>query len=139
MSEGPQPVTSPYAARVDKPWGWEIHWTPTELPYLGKLLHINAGARLSLQSHDAKCESWMLVSGRAMVIWDDAEGELVETELQAGYGYTCAIGQRHRLVGITDCEILEVSTPEMGTTFRYEDDFGRPHETPDQRARERSG
>ena len=133
------PDAPPHATRIEKPWGWEVHWTPADLPYLGKLLHINAGARLSLQSHDSKSESWMLLSGRAMLIWDNTEGELVETELQPGSGYTCAIDQRHRLVGITDCEIIEVSTPEKGTTFRHEDDFDRPDETPEQRVRERSG
>ena len=128
-----------HAVHIDKPWGWEVHWTPAYLPYVGKMLHINAGSRLSLQSHDSKCESWLVLSGRAKVIWDDTTGELVETELLPGYGYTCTVGQRHRLVGITDCEILEVSTPELGTTTRHEDDYGRPDETPEQRKLERSG
>src|SRR3990172_6029039 len=100
--------TEPYAKRVEKPWGWELHWTPADLPYLGKLLHINAGARLSLQLHDAKRESWLLASGRAKVVWEDQRGELIETELEAGRGYTCVLGRRHRLVGITDCEVIEV-------------------------------
>jgi mannose-6-phosphate isomerase len=137
-SELGKPVSSRHAVRIEKPWGWELHWTPTELPYLGKVLHIDAGARLSLQSHDSKSESWWLLSGRVKLIWDNPNGELVETELEPGYGYTCVVGQRHRLVGITDCEIIEVSTPEVGTTFRHEDDFGRPHETPEQRTQERS-
>lgn len=127
----------PHARRIEKPWGWELHWTPPGLPYMGKLLHIRAGARLSLQLHDAKRESWLLVRGRAMVVWEDSEGCLVETELQPGQGYTCAPAQRHRLVGITDCEVIEVSTPESGTTWRLEDDYARPHETPRQRALER--
>ena len=117
------------ARRVEKPWGWEIHWTPADRPYVGKVLHVTAGKRLSLQVHDEKLESWFLMSGRAMVVWDDGSGELVETELQPGLGYSCAIGQRHRLVGITDCDVLEVSTPEIGTTFRLEDDYARPDET----------
>ena len=54
-----------------------------------------------------------------------------------GHGYTCALGQKHRLEGITDCDIIEVSTPEDGTTWRLQDDFDRPHETPEQRAIER--
>ena len=69
------------------------------------------------------------MQGRAKVVWDDGDGELVETELQPGLGYSCAIGQSHRLVGITDCDVLEVSTPEIGTTFRLEDDYARPDET----------
>jgi mannose-6-phosphate isomerase-like protein (cupin superfamily) len=129
--------TDPYVRRIEKPWGWELHWTPAGLPYAGKLLHINAGARLSLQVHDSKSESWLLISGRAKVVWEDERGELVETELEAGRGYACTSGRRHRLIGISDCEIIEVSTPEMGTTWRLEDDYSRPHETPRQRSRER--
>ena len=129
--------TGAYSRRIDKPWGWEIHWTPPDLPYLGKLLHLNANARMSLQLHDAKRESWMLLSGRARVAWEDSAGKLIETELETGKGYTCALGQRHRLIGVTECEIVEVSTPEAGTTWRLEDDYARPQETPPQRAKER--
>jgi mannose-6-phosphate isomerase len=128
---------SPYERRIEKPWGWELHWTPAHLPYMGKILHINAGARLSLQVHDAKSESWLLVAGRCKVVWENNEGELQETELLTGQGYTCSPGQQHRLVGITDCEVIEVSTPEQGTTWRLHDDFERPHETPEQRSWER--
>ena len=39
--------------------------------------------------------------------------------------------------GITDADIIEASTPELGTTWRLEDDFARPHETPEQRKLER--
>jgi mannose-6-phosphate isomerase len=127
----------PYSRRIEKPWGWELHWTPDETPYVGKILHINAGSRLSLQQHDEKRESWTLLAGRAAVIWEDKNGTLVQTELEMGQGYTCALGQIHRLVGLTDCDVIEVSTPELGTTWRLEDDFQRPHETPEQRALER--
>lgn len=120
---------SGHATRVEKPWGHEVHWTPPERPYVGKVLHIRAGCRLSLQVHDAKEESWYLVGGRAKVVWDDGTGTLVETELEPGLGYSCSVGQRHRLVGITDCDVLEVSTPEIGTTQRLEDDYARPDET----------
>ena len=129
--------TAPYERRIEKPWGWELHWTPANLPYLGKLLHINANARISLQVHDEKTESWLLLSGRCKVIWEDQDGQLVEAELMPGCGYTCDAGRKHRLVGITDCEIIEVSTPERGTTWRLQDDFQRPHETPEQRSLER--
>jgi mannose-6-phosphate isomerase-like protein (cupin superfamily) len=121
--------TGGLATRIDKPWGWELLWTPEDRPYCGKVLHVLAGKRLSLQVHDAKQESWLLVAGRAKVVWDDGTGTLVETELSPGTGYSVAVGQRHRLVGITDCDIVEVSTPEIGTTFRLEDDYARPDET----------
>lgn len=129
--------TEPYVKRVEKPWGYELHWVREDAPYMGKIEHINAGARLSLQVHDQKRESWFLMKGRAAVIWENDKGELIETELQAGQGYSTQIGQKHRLKGITDCDIIEVSTPELGTTWRLEDDYARPHETPQQRKKER--
>ena len=125
-----------HVRRVDKPWGFELHLATDDLPYMVKILHVNAGARLSLQRHlpgrtsAAKLETWVLHSGRAKVVWDGADGHLVETELEPGKGYTAPAGVRHRLVGITDCEILEASTPEGdGTTERLEDDYKRPDET----------
>lgn len=128
---------APYTKRVEKPWGYEIHWTPDTLPYMGKILHIAAGKRLSLQVHDQKQESWTLMSGQAKVVWENNAGEIIETVLEPGQGYTSLIGQKHRLCGITDCDVIEVSTPEIGTTFRLEDDFKRPDETEEQRAKER--
>jgi len=129
--------TDAYAKRIEKPWGYEVHWVPADAPYMGKIIHINKGARLSLQLHDEKQESWLVVSGRAAVIWENAAGELVQTELQPGQGYGTKLGQRHRLMGVTDCDVVEVSTPELGTTWRLEDDYARPNETPEQRAKER--
>jgi len=128
---------SPYTKRIEKPWGYELHWVPENLPYMGKVLHIDAGKRLSLQIHDEKQESWFLLTGRAKTMWDNNQGELIETELEMGKGYTLALGQRHRLIGITDCDVLEVSTPEIGTTYRLEDDYKRPDETEEQRKKER--
>ena len=128
----------PHAKRIEKPWGYEIHWVAADAPYMGKILHINAGARFSLQIHDAKQESWLLVNGQAAVVWEDETGELVQTELKPGQGYSTKLGQRHRLIGVTNCDVVEVSTPELGTTWRLEDDYARPHETPEQRAAERA-
>lgn len=128
--------TDSYVKRREKPWGYELHWVPEDAPYMGKLLHINAGARLSLQVHDEKQESWFIIKGRAVVIWENEHGELVETELQPGVGYSTKIGQKHRLKGVTDCDIIEVSTPEAGTTWRLEDDYARQHQTPEEREAE---
>lgn len=127
----------PYVKRVEKPWGYELHWVREGAPYMGKLLHINAGASLSLQIHDKKEESYFIVKGRGKLIWENAEGKMIETELEAGQGYATQVGQKHRLSGITDCDIIEASTPEAGTTWRLEDDYARPHETPEQRELER--
>lgn len=129
-------TNDPYVRRVEKPWGYEIHFTPDDLPYMGKLLHIDEGKRLSLQAHDQKQESWFLASGNIILMIENKDGELEEVPLRAGKGYTCAIGQRHRLMGGTGGgNVFEVSTPEIGNTFRLEDDFKRDTETEEERAK----
>jgi mannose-6-phosphate isomerase-like protein (cupin superfamily) len=123
--------------RVEKPWGWEIIWAETP-SYVGKLLHVRAGQRLSLQYHDQKLETQCLLSGRAILTMGDPEGELRELEMEPHRGYTVYPHQRHRITALEDAVIAEVSTPEMGTTYRLEDDFARPHQTEDLRQLERS-
>lgn len=121
--------TSSYIKKVEKPWGYELHFTPDDLPYMGKVLHINAGKRPSLQAHDQKTESWFLIKGKVKLIIENNKGELEEVDMQTGVGYTTKLGQKHRLVGIEDSDVLEVSTPELGNTYRLEDDYARPTET----------
>jgi len=35
-------------SRIEKPWGYELHWAKTE-NYVGKVIHVIAGQALSLQ------------------------------------------------------------------------------------------
>lgn len=130
-------TNEPYVKKVDKPWGYELHWVPEGLPYMGKVLHINEGEQLSLQIHDQKQESYYLIAGQAVLEWEDNRGEMITTELRQGFGYRTSVGQKHRLRGLTDCDIIEASVPEKGTTWRLEDKYSRPHETEQQRKLER--
>lgn len=127
----------PYIKKVEKPWGYEFHWVPENAPYLGKILHLNAGKRYSLQYHDEKRETQILINGRCYRIGDNVKGELETIEMKPFQGYDILPGQRHRLHAITDCDVVEVSTPEIGITYRLEDDYKRPNETPEQRKKER--
>lgn len=119
--------------KVDKPWGYELIFTSESLPYTGKLMHINAGKRLSLQIHDKKQETQILVNGKCNSIIENVEGEMETIEMIPNQGYTMMIGQRHRLQAVTDCDVFEVSTPEIGNTYRVEDDYARPTETDEMR------
>ena len=49
--------------RVEKPWGYELHWAKTDR-YVGKLIHVNAGHALSLQYHNVNDATIHLPSGR---------------------------------------------------------------------------
>jgi mannose-6-phosphate isomerase-like protein (cupin superfamily) len=129
--------TAPYVRRVEKPWGYELHLVPPETPYMAKIMHVNAGARQSLQIHDTKRETWVMLSGRAAVLIENEQGEMVQVDIPLDQGLSTHVGQKHRIIGITDCDVFETSTPEAGTTWRLEDDYTRPDETPDQRKKER--
>lgn len=129
MSGNDQFTNTPFVKRVEKPWGYELHFVPEDAPYMGKVLHIMGGKRLSLQVHDKKQESWYLLNGQVTMILENTKGELEEINMEKGVGYTTQISQKHRLVGIKDSDVLEVSTPEIGNTYRLEDDYARPTET----------
>ncbi len=122
-------TNTPYIKRVEKPWGYELIFTPENLSYTGKIMHINAGKRLSLQVHDKKQESYWLADGECNLIIENSEGELEVIKMEKGHGYTMQIGQKHRHQAVVDCDVLEVSTPELGNTYRLEDDYARPTET----------
>ena len=109
---------------VDKPWGHELIWAETER-YVGKILHVKAGERLSLQYHVKKDETVMVLSGR-MIFEHFREGEApVRTELRPREPFHITPGLRHRMIALEDCDIVEVSTPELDDVVRLEDKYGR--------------
>jgi len=129
----------PGARRIEKPWGYEILLSPPDAPYASKLIHVKAGKRLSLQVHDEKVETQTLISGKGFLVLEGSDGTLHDVWLAPNVGYHVAVGQRHRLCAAPDQDvtIFEASTPEVGTTFRLEDDYARPHETDELRSAER--
>jgi mannose-6-phosphate isomerase len=110
--------------RVDKPWGHEIIWAHADR-YVGKLLVINAGRRLSFQYHEIKDEWIHVLSGRLSLTLENDAGVVEERELGPGDGAHVATGRRHRYEAIDTCTLIEVSTPELEDVVRLQDDFGR--------------
>ncbi len=123
----------PYQLKIEKPWGYELIFTPKESPVTGKILHLKSGARLSLQYHDKKQETLMLFSGEAKIILEDENKNLQEIKMEPQQGYFIKPFQKHRCQAITDCDILEASTNEEGNTVRIEDDYARGTETEEER------
>lgn len=115
---------APAGRRVEKPWGHEIVWSETDR-YAGKVLVIEADARLSLQAHVRKEESILVLSGRLGLLLEDETG--VDRTIELGPGETAHIpaGRRHRFMGRTRTELIEVSTPELDDVIRLADDYGR--------------
>jgi mannose-6-phosphate isomerase len=129
----------PVARRVEKPWGHEVLLSPEDAPYTSKLIHVKAGHRLSLQLHDAKTETQTLIDGKGILVLEGPDGKLHDVVMEPHVGYSVAIGQRHRLCAAPDADavIFEASTPEVGTTYRLEDDYHRPDETEERRDEDR--
>jgi mannose-6-phosphate isomerase-like protein (cupin superfamily) len=110
--------------RVDKPWGHELIWAQTDR-YVGKVLHIAAGEALSLQFHRTKDETMLLLSGSLEVALGDSEATLAVQVLAPGDRVHIWPGRLHRLTALSDCEVLEVSTPELDDVVRLADRYGR--------------
>lgn len=106
---------------VIKPWGREIRWAIND-KYLGKILHINKGQRLSLQLHEQKDETIYVLEGTAIVQINDmtvtlSEGESLRIQAKTIHRF-CATAHGH-------VKLIEVSTPEIDDIVRIEDDYGR--------------
>jgi mannose-6-phosphate isomerase len=110
--------------RVPKPWGFELVWAETDR-YVGKLLHIDAGRRLSLQRHLVKDESIYVLSGRLRLYLEDDDGVVRISEIGPGDHRRVATGRIHRYEAIETTELMEVSTTELDDVVRLEDDYGR--------------
>lgn len=110
--------------RVEKPWGYELIWARTG-DYVGKVLHINKGHRLSLQYHKVKEETFYLASGRMTLVFENDRGVLEEVPMGQGDAHHVPVGRRHRMIALEDCDVFEVSTPQLDDVVRIEDGYGR--------------
>ena len=117
---GRVPVT-----RVAKPWGHEIIWALSER-YVGKILHINAGHELSVQYHNRKDETIYLLSGEIIYrVQREGDDILDDVKLRLGESFRIVPGTIHQMIAVTDCDVLEVSTPEIDDVVRLSDKYGR--------------
>jgi len=109
--------------RVDKPWGHELVWAETRR-YVGKVLHIKAGHRLSRQYHRVKDETLMVQSGEMTLEIGPADSA-EPRRMRAGDVFHVTPGTIHRMIAVTDVDVIEVSTPELDDVVRLEDVYGR--------------
>ena len=108
---------------VPKPWGHETIWAHTDR-YVGKILHIRAGQALSVQYHERKDETVHLLSGE-LRYWVKQGEEMADVALGAGESFRITPGTIHYMEAVTDCDVLEASTPELDDVVRNTDRYGR--------------
>jgi mannose-6-phosphate isomerase len=110
---------------VPKPWGYEIIWASTD-HYVGKILHVNAGEALSVQYHRDKDETVHLLSGKMICkVQLPGSDKLQDMKLVQGESFRVAPGTVHYIQAVTDCDVLEASTPHLDDVVRLEDRYGR--------------
>ena len=112
---------------VHKPWGHETIWAHTDR-YVGKILHIKAGHALSVQYHERKDETIHLLSGEiryCVAPEGDLEAAPVDVGLKVGESFRVTPRTVHYMEAITDCDVLEASTPDLDDVVRLNDRYGR--------------
>jgi len=108
---------------VPKPWGHETIWARTDW-YVGKILHIKAGEALSVQYHQVKDETIYLIAGELIYrIWENDKPTVVD--LRIGQAYRITPGTVHQMEAVTDCDLIEVSPPQLDDVVRVRDRYGR--------------
>lgn len=109
---------------VDKPWGHEEIFAQTP-DYVGKILFIRQGEALSLQYHEIKEETLRVLDGKLeLVLGPDADS--LETHLlESGAVFHVSPGTLHRMIAVSDCSLLEVSTNHLDDVVRLDDRYGR--------------
>lgn len=115
---GPAEVT-----RVPKPWGHEIIWAHTDR-YVGKILHIRAGHALSVQYHERKDETVYMLAGK-LKYWVKMGETMTDMHLEVGDAFRIMPHTIHYMEAVTDCDVLEASTPELDDVVRLTDRYGR--------------
>lgn len=113
-------LTHATVGHVDKPWGWEkiIHVQERRL-YI-KLIHIDEGKRVSLQSHPEGIEVIFILEGDGTV---EGTPDAENGQPRPSPGYFVDQNQIHRSVG--PVTLLEFTTAGPDDIVRHEDDHGR--------------
>lgn len=110
--------------KVEKPWGYELIWARTG-DYVGKMLHIRKGHKLSLQYHRQKEETIFVQMGVMNFVFENDQGVIEEILLHPGEAHHIPVGRKHRMIAVEDCNVFEVSTPQLDDVVRLEDSYGR--------------
>ena len=110
--------------RINKPWGHELIWSHCN-KFVGKLLYINRGHKLSRQYHKEKEETIFVLTG-TLLLEVGMGSKLEKIDLKKGQSFHVTPGTIHRFCApYGDVELAEVSTPELEDVVRLEDDYSR--------------
>ena len=110
--------------RIEKPWGYEIWFAWTDV-YVGKVIHVHKGGKLSLQYHEHKDETSYLQTGRMLLTQGVSVDRVTVREIETGTAWRNRPGVIHTIEALEDSDVLEVSTPHLEDVVRLTDRYGR--------------
>jgi len=119
----PIPSSPPQVSSVIRPWGSFRQYAHNNEVTVS-LMEVRAGQRLSLQSHTARAELWIVLDEGAVIQIDDTVHHP-----RAGDELWIPAGARHRLSSSGPAvRVLEVAFGnwQQEDITRYEDDYQRP-------------
>lgn len=105
-------------------WGKEILLVLIPKILTLKKLKIKKGKKGGLQFHRKKNECGYILSGKLLVRFDDGKGKLIKKILRAGQTFHFPPGSVHQEQALTDCTIIEASTPHFNDRVRVEKKYG---------------
>ena len=105
-------------------WGTETLLALVSGRFSLKRLFVKAGSKGGLQYHHKKNECGFLVSGEMIIRFDDGNGVLKERVIRDGDSFHFPPGAVHQEEAITDCTIIEASTPHFNDRVRMEEHYG---------------
>jgi len=112
---------------VEKPWGHEEIWAAATR-YVGKILYLKSGHRLSRQYHKVKEETIMVLEGVLLLEEGPQKDgdQMASHRLRPGEIFHIPPGTVHRFCADQGpVKLVEVSTPETKDVVRLEDDYRR--------------
>ena len=77
-----------------------------------------------MQYHRKKDECGILISGKLLVRYQNKKGKLINKILKKGDTFHFPPGSIHQEEAITNCQIIEASTPHFNDRVRVEKKFG---------------
>jgi len=128
-----QSTVFPQAQSVgERPWGTEDLLALVSKQFSVKRLKIKAGNKGGLQYHRFKDEVAIMISGQMLIRYDLGDKVLREKTVNAGDVVHFPPGLVHQEEAISDCEIIEASSPHFNDRVRVEElyGFGNPEGLP---------
>ncbi len=112
----------PHYEKDIRPWGEYERFTLNEQTTV-KLITVNPGEVLSLQTHSKRNEFWRIISGKGIASVDG-----IDIELSKGVEVNIPLGAKHRVQATTEQLLfLEIAFGEFDEKdiVRLEDKYGR--------------